>query len=149
VRRYTDTIRAGLAWRFKVTLDGLDLPLLFSGCSGLDADYEPLEWKEGGNNATTLRLPGRLSYSNVRLTRTVDRDSQDLRDWFTSHALNPVRGDARVELCDGNGEMVAVWVLSAALPVKYIGPTLTATGGESGESVASESLELSHQGFGR
>jgi phage tail-like protein len=146
VRRYTDTVKAGLAWRFRVNLDGLGTPLLFTGCSGLDAEYDSFEWKEGGNNAAVLRLPGRLSYTNVKLTRTVDKDSKTLRHWFTGQALNPTRGDAVIELYDGNGEVVTAWTLSAAWPVKYAGPTL-ATNGEGGETVAVESLELSHQGF--
>lgn len=142
----SDTLKAGLAWRFSVVLDGLGTPLLFSGCSGLDAEYEAFEWKEGGNNAAVLRLPGRLSYTNVRLSRPVDKDSTALRTWFTSQALNPTRGDAVIVLYDGNGEPVTTWTLSAAWPVKYTGPEL-ATTGEGGETVAVESLELSHQGF--
>ena len=141
-----DTIKAALAWRFSVVLDGLGTPLLFSGCSGLDAEYEPYKWEEGGNNATVLQLPGRLSYTNVKLTRTIDKDSTALRTWFTSHALTPVRGDAVIELFDGNGHSVTKWTLSAAWPIKYSGPNL-ATTGEGGETVATESLELSHQGF--
>ncbi|HEV3170901.1 MAG TPA: phage tail protein [Actinocrinis sp.] len=141
-----DIIRAALAWRFKVVLDGLGTPLLFSGCSGLDAEYEPFEWKEGGNNTAVLHLPGQLSYTNVKLTRPVDKDSTALRAWFTGHALTPTRGDAVIELFDGNGEPVTSWTLSAAWPVKYTGPNL-ASAGEGAEAVAVESLELSHQGF--
>lgn len=143
---FSDTIKAGLAWRFSVVLDGLPAPLLFSGCSGLDAEYEAFEWKEGGNNAGVLRLPGPLSYTNVRLTRPVDKDSTVLREWFCRQALMPTRGHAVIELYDGNGDPVTVWRLSGAWPVKYAGPTM-ATNGESGETVAVESLELSHQGF--
>jgi phage tail-like protein len=141
-----DIIRAALAWRFSVVLDGLGTPLLFSGCSGLDAEYEPLKWEEGGNNTAVVQLPGRLSYTNVKLTRTVDKDSTALRTWFTSHALTPTRGDAVIALYDGNGQPVTTWTLSAAWPVKYTGPNL-ATTGEEGQAVATESLELSHQGF--
>ena len=143
---FSDTVKAGLAWRFSVVLDGLAAPLLFSGCSGLDAEYEAFEWKEGGNNAGVLRLPGQLSYTNVRLTRPVDKDSTVLREWFTGQALSPTRGDAVIELYDGNGDPVTVWKLSGAWPVKYTGPSMS-TNGESGETVAVESLELSHQGF--
>ncbi|HEU5334189.1 MAG TPA: phage tail protein [Actinocrinis sp.] len=143
---FSDTFKAALAWRFSVVLDGLAAPMLFSGCSGLDAEYEAFEWKEGGNNAGILHLPGPLTYTNVRLTRPVDKDSNLLREWFTGQALMPTRGDAVIELYDGNGDPVTVWKLSGAWPVKYTGPTM-ATNGESGETVAVESIELSHQGF--
>ena len=142
----SDTIKAALAWRFRVALDGLGSPLLFSGCSGLDASYDALEWKEGGNNGAVLYQPGQLSYTNVKLTRTVDKDSTKLRTWFTGQALNPKRADAVIELYDGNGDPVTSWTLSGAWPVKYTGPNL-ATTGEGGETVAVESLELSHLGF--
>lgn len=143
---FSDTIKAALAWRFSVVLHGLPTPMLFSGCSGLDAEYEAFEWKEGGNNAGVLHLPGPLSYTNVRLTRPVDKDSTALREWFTGQALNPTRGDAVIELYDGNGDPVTTWTLAGAWPVKYIGPTMAAAG-SSGQAVAVESLELSHQGF--
>lgn len=136
---------AGLTWRFDVQLGGVQVAL-FTGCTGLDAEYECFEWKEGGDNGTVLRLPGRLSYSNVKLTRPVDQDSPKLLAWFTRQAREPRREDATVRLYDGNGAVVATWVLSGAWPVKYSGPTLAAAGPES-EAIAVETLEISHLGF--
>ena len=134
----------GLALRFDVRIDGVAVAT-FSGCSGLEARYEAFEWKEGGDNGTVVRLPGRLSYSTVRLTRAVDSDSGKLAAWFAQQRQQPARHTAVIQLYDGNSKVVASWQLDRAWPVHYSGPTLGT--GPTGNAVAVETLELSHQGF--
>ena len=65
----------------------------FTGCSGLDAQYEVLEWREGGGNGAVARLAGRLSHSNIRLTRAVDAESGELAAWFSQQQRQPARVD--------------------------------------------------------
>ncbi|HEY4023589.1 MAG TPA: phage tail protein [Pseudonocardiaceae bacterium] len=134
----------GLALRFDVRIDGVSVAT-FSGCSGLGARYEAFEWKEGGDNGTVVRLPGRLSYSTVRLIRAVDSDSGKLAAWFAQQRQKPARRTAVIQLYDGNKKVVASWQLDRAWPVHYTGPTLGT--GPTGDTVAVEMLELSHQGF--
>lgn len=137
----------GLALRFDVQIDGVSVAT-FTGCSGLGAQYETLEWKEGGDNGTVVRLPGRLSYTTVRLTRPVDGDSGALAAWFGSQAQGPQRRNAVIKLYDGNFHAktpVASWTLHDAWPVSYSGPTLSTTA--EGDAIAVETLELSHQGY--
>ena len=136
-----------LALRFDVTIDGVAVAS-FSGCSGLGAKYETVEWREGGDNATVVVLPGRLTYTTVRLTRPVDSDSAALAKWFAQQAGEPQRRTAHIKLYDanfGNQSPIATWTLEGAWPVQYTGPTLSTT--QEGEAVAVETLELSHQGF--
>ncbi len=134
----------GLSLRFGVSIDGVQVAT-FTGCSGLAAEYESVEWKEGGDNGTTVRLPGRLSYGTVRLTRSVDTDSGKLAAWFSQQRQHPQRRMAVIKLYDGNGSTVTSWKLEGAWPVRYSGPTL-ATGAE-GDAIAVETLELCHQGW--
>ncbi len=137
----------GLALRFDVRIDGVAVAT-FTGCSGLGAQYETLEWKEGGDNGTVVRLPGRLSYTTVRLTRPVDSDSGALAAWFSAQCRSPQRRTAVIRLFDANFASktpVASWTLHDAWPVSYSGPTLTTTA--EGDAVAVETLELSHQGY--
>lgn len=141
----TATNTPGLALRFDVQIDGMTIAT-FTGCSGLSAEYEAYEWKEGGDNGTVTKLPGRLSYGNVKLTRPVDADSSKLAAWVSQQYRQPSRGTATIQLYDGNHHVVAKWTLAGAWPVCYTGPTL-ATTGEDGNAVAVESLELAHVGF--
>jgi phage tail-like protein len=135
----------GLALSFGVQIDNIDVAT-FTGCSGLDAHFEVLEWQEGGDNGTVARLPGRLSYSSVRLTRSVDSDSGALAAWFSQQGRQPARRTAVITLRSGNRDtVVSTWTLAGAWPVRYSGPTLST--GPEGEAVAVEILELAHQGF--
>lgn len=136
---------AGLAWRFGVEVDGEQIAL-FTGCTGLDAEYEAFSWKEGGGNGPVVTLAGRLTYTNVKLSRPVDKDSGKVLKWFTDQAAKPRPKHVTITLYDGNGASVSSWTLTDAWPIKYCGPSLT-TIGEEAEAVAHESLELSHRGF--
>jgi phage tail-like protein len=134
----------GLSLSFDVRIDGVPVAT-FTGCAGLDAQYEAFEWQEGGDNGTVARLPGRLSYGNVQLTRSVDADSGKLAAWFSQQQRAPVRRTAVIQVYDGNRSMVSSWTLEGAWPVRYSGPRLTT--GPGGEAAAVETLEIAHQGF--
>lgn len=136
---------AGLAWRFGVEVDGEQIAL-FTGCAGLDAEYEAFTWKEGGGDGPVVTLAGRPSYTNVKLSRPVDKDSTKVLKWFTEQAAKPSPKHVTITLFDGNGTAVCSWSLTDAWPIKYSGPSLS-TVGEEAEAVAHESLELSHRGF--
>lgn len=131
-----------LSIRFDVTVDGVELGS-FTACDGLSAEYEVFEYEEGGNNAFVHRLPGRLKFQNVTLTRAVDQDSGKLASWFSSLARSVERKTARITAMDGNRKAIATWSLVGVWPVKYAGPSLAADG----DGVATETLELAHHGF--
>jgi phage tail-like protein len=134
----------GISLSFDVQIDGVHVAT-FTGCCGLDAQFEAFEWQEGGDNGTVARLPGRLSYGNVQLSRSVDAESGKLAAWFSQQQRKPARRTAVIQLYDGNRAMVTSWKLEGAWPVRYSGPRLAA--GPEGDAVAVETLELSHQGF--
>jgi phage tail-like protein len=140
----TQPAAPGLSLSFDIQIDGVPVAT-FTGCSGLDAQYEALEWQEGGDNGTVARLPGRLSYGNVLLTRPVDADSGKLAAWFSQQQRTPARRTAIIQLYDGNRAMVTSWTLEGAWPARYSGPRLAA--GPDGDAIAVETLELTHQGF--
>jgi len=131
-----------LSIRFDVTVDGVELGS-FTACDGLSAEYEVFEYAEGGNNAFVHRMPGRLKFQNVTLTRAVDQDSGKLASWFSSLARSVERKTARITAMDGNRKVIATWSLVGVWPVKYAGPSLAADG----DGVATETLELAHHGF--
>src|SRR5439155_24068023 len=53
-------------FRFSLELDQVRVAG-FAECSGLQMETKVLEYKEGGNNSTTLKFPEGSSYGNITL----------------------------------------------------------------------------------
>jgi phage tail-like protein len=107
------------------------------------------EYREGGNNQTTLKFPEHTSHGNVTLKRGVTK-ANELIDWQLDVAsgafsLRKREDNPRVAIVlkDEAGAEVKRWVLRRAFPTKWIGPDLKASASE----VAIESLELAHEGI--
>lgn len=115
----------------------------FTACQGLAAEYEVYEYQEGGENAFVHRIPGRLRYPNLVLTRALDSSSGAVAAWFASQQEKVERTNAVVRAYDPAGRPVASWSLRDVYPVRWTGPTLSSTG----VAVATETLELAHNGF--
>lgn len=132
----------GLA-QFGVEMDGLSLGR-FTGVEGLTAEYTFEDITEGGNNAYLYRLPGRVKYQNVKLSRLISRESMELATWFSGFQLmHNERRTATITLYDTLGEKVCTWTLQRVHPVRWTGPNFAADG----NGVAKETLELAHHGF--
>jgi phage tail-like protein len=129
--------------RFRVKLDGgADLGD-WSKCDGLSVEYEVFEYKEGGENEFIHRLPGRAKYQNLKLTRPLNKDSEKVAQWIGSMKSQVRRETAEVSALDTEGQPIATWSLEGVYPVKWSGPSLDI----GSNSVATESLELAHNGF--
>lgn len=135
-------------FRFKLELGDVEVAG-FAECTGLNIETKVLEYKEGGNNVTTLKFPEPASFGNVTLKRGVT-NSNELIEWQmdvvtgafskNSRANNP---SIAVVLMNEKGEDVRRWNLVRAFPVKWVGPDLKASASE----VAIETLELAHEGI--
>lgn len=136
-----------LGYRFRVEIDGLDLS--FTKVEGLGAKYDMLEVKEGGENGYVHKLPGRLSYDDIKLTRPVDDKSKALAAWFTAHQKGMSSlgvgklANATISAVDGQDNTIAAWTLTGVFPYKYSGPSFKTGSTE----VITETLTLCHQGF--
>lgn len=128
--------------RFEVRIDGIDVGS-FTGCEGLGAEYEVFEYQEGGQNDYVHRLPGRLKYSTVKLTRPVDESSGGLAAWFSGFRTSVQRRTAAITAFDGAGNQIAQWNLVDLYPARWTGPGFSSDG----NAVAKETLELAHNGF--
>jgi len=132
-----------LSPRFTVKIDA-DIDLgTWTKCEGLAVEYEVFEYQEGGFNDYVHRLPGRRKYQNVKLTRPLGPGAQAVASWVSQMVTRVQRKHAEITVLDGNGEKVCTWNLVEACPVKWTGPSLDA----SGNQVATETLELAHNGF--
>lgn len=131
-----------LGLRFKVRIDGRDIGN-WQKCDGLTFEYDIYEYEEGGENAYVHRLPGRVKYQNIKLTRPIDGDSMTVQGWLQSLQLRMVPATAQISVLDPTGETVASWFLGGVYPVRWTGPTLDVDSSQ----WATETLELSHNGF--
>jgi phage tail-like protein len=135
--------------QFKLEVEGVDIGR-FTEVSGLSVQLDVEELPEGGQNAYTHRLLGRMKWPNLVFKRGLT-DTDALFDWlmkcsgegFTKEGNKNVPKDAKVSVLNAKGEDMRVWQISGALPVKWTGPKLAASSRE----LAVEELEVVHRSF--
>jgi phage tail-like protein len=127
---------------FTFQIDGEDLGA-FSGCDGLSCEFVMETREEGGNNGVIWQLPTRLKYSNIKLTRAVNKDSAKIMTWFAGQAKGIQRKTATIQAMTLNGTVIAKWSLVDVVPVKWSGPQLSSDSAK----IATETIEFAHHGF--
>jgi phage tail-like protein len=129
-----------LGFCFAVEVTGV-VHAYFLECSGLSASTETFEFKEGGFNGYSHRLPGRTTFSNITLKQGLT-DSTEMYDWFTDFVAAQDKSsktkDVSIVQVDYEGNQMYRWNLSSAFPVKWTGPSFNS--GQS--SVSVESFEI-------
>jgi len=132
-------------FNFLVEIEGI-FQASFKECSGLEATTEMIEYREGGQNTTVRKLPGKTTYGDITL-RWGLTDSGELWEWCKAAIQGKVkRRNGSIVVYDlANAKEVARWNFMQAWPVKWVGPTLDAAG----KDVAIESLTIAHEGIER
>jgi phage tail-like protein len=150
--RYDSSLRgvdAPFVARFTFTVDGMNIGK-FMEVSGLSAEIDVETVTEGGQNQYEHKLPGRMKWPNLVLKRGIT-DTDELNDWFLRMSgIGFGRGSDRISRSTGalsllmaNGNVLRSWEFDGAFPVKWTGPSFSA----SGSDVATEELEIAHNGF--
>lgn len=138
----------------------------FSEVSGLNAEMEVEEYREGGSNTGPHKFVKWGRYPNLVFKRGVTINA-DLWDWYYTilyKTKNPARKNGLILLTDRGGGAsalaggptslglpgidrlpVAMWFFRNALPERLQGPGLNARSNE----IAIETLELAHEGLYR
>ncbi len=136
---------AYLAHRFALEIAGVE-QAIFTECSGLTAQTEVFEYKEGGLNTHSHRLPGRTTYTNVTL-KWGSSDSNELVEWYnrliTASGKSDQKKHVSVIQYDSEHQEVRRWNLKFAYPVKWVGPSFNSTT----SALAIETLELAFSEF--
>lgn len=127
---------------FTVKIDGQDLGA-FSQCDGLACEVAIEQREEGGNNLFVHQLPGRMKYTNIKLTRPINGDTEKVARWLAGMTNEVKRTNAEIAALTAEGKTVAKWSFMGVIPVKWTGPQLSVDS----PKVATESLELAHHGF--
>jgi len=116
----------------------------FQTVSGLSVEYDMEEYKEGGENRFTHKLPVRTKYTDLVLKRGMLTDSAVMAWCFAAFRERLfVPADVNVILMNADGEPLRTWKIAHAIPKKWSISDLN-----SGENtVVIESMELSYRYF--
>ena len=129
-------------FRFLIEIDG-HVVGGFSEVTGLQAEIEIEEYREGGENDYVHTLPKATKYPRLVLKRGIT-DSNTLWQWQTKVRSGRVeRHTVHIVLLDEAHNRKWDWRCVDAYPVKWSGPDFKADG----NSVAVESMELVHNGI--
>jgi phage tail-like protein len=115
---------------------------MFSEVSGLGAEIEVYTYEEGGSNDFTWKLPKQVKYPNVVLKYGMT-DDRVLEEWIGTFLTTGERAQVQIStLSSFDATPEPRWTLFDAWPVKWTGPTFSATQ----NAVALETLEIAHHG---
>ncbi len=132
------------SFKFLVEIDGI-VQAGFSECSGFGSSVEVIEYREGGDQSTVRKLPGKVSFPDIMLKWGVT-DSRELYDWHRD-AVNGVieRKNGSIILLDDVAAEKMRWNFFNAWPSKWDGPDFNAKGTD----VAIDTLTISCEGLER
>jgi phage tail-like protein len=132
-------------FNFLVELDGI-AQASFTDCSGLGSTTEVIEMREGGDNTTVRKLPGKTSYTDITLKWGLT-SSTELWDWrqrIVDGIVDLKNGSVVVFNLDQHTEE-ARWNFIRAWPTKWEGPTFSGKGND----IAIDTLVLACEGVTR
>ena len=131
---------------YKVEFNGLKgkNDVRFQTVSGLSVEYDMEEFKEGGENRFTHKLPGRTKYADLVLKRGMLIDSE-VTKWclaaFRDRDFRPI--DLSIILMNEKSEPLRTWNITHAIPKKWSVTDLNANE----NAIVIETLELIYQYF--
>ena len=132
-------------FNFLVEIDGI-AQASFIECGGLGATTEVIETREGGDNTTVRKLPGKTTYTDITLKWGVNA-SKELWKWREQviHGTVARKNGSIVAYDLANRTEVARWNFVSAWPSKWEGSSFNAKGTD----LAIDTLVLSHEGIAR
>lgn len=133
-------------FHYRVEFDGNSQPneASFQSASGLSVEYDTEEYKEGGENRFTHKLPVRTKYADLVLKRGLLVGSATVQwflDAFRERVFQPKT--VTVILLNEKGEPLRTWSVAHAVPKKW-----TVSDFNAGENaIVVETLELTYRYF--
>lgn len=116
----------------------------FQSVSGLSVEYDMEEFKEGGENHFTHKLPVRTKYADLVLKRGMLKNSNVI-SWclaaFDNRSFQPII--INIILMNEEGEPLRTWTVDHAIPKKWVVSDFNANE----NSVVIETMELSYRYF--
>jgi phage tail-like protein len=135
-------VDTALSVRFVVSLDHNHLGA-FTSCDGLGCEVVMETREEGGNNGFVWQLPTRVKYSNIKLSRPLGKESENVARLLAGMANGYTRCTGTIQAMRADGKVIATWSLQGVVPVRWSGPSLS----PDSPKVLTETLEIAHHGF--
>jgi phage tail-like protein len=130
------------SYKFWVELDDIFVAG-FSEVSGLEAETEVEEYREGGVNGYVHKLPKGVRFPNLVLRKGMTQ-SPALWNWYEGTIDGTIeRKTGAIVLQAADGTEFGRWSFFDAYPVRWSGPTLDANRSD----VAFEQIEIAHSGL--
>lgn len=131
-------------FHFKVTI-GDKGEIAFQNVSGLDTEYDKIEYRAGNSiDFSLLSMPGLRKESDVTLKKGIFKDDTALYDYFNEVKMNTIKRETvTIQLLDEEHKPMFTWTLKNAWPLKVTGTDMDSQSSE----VAVEELVLSHEGL--
>lgn len=129
-------------FNFLVEIDGI-IRGAFHEVSGIGSKIDVIEHREGGENITTRKYPGRVSCPNIILKWGM-ADDRDLYDWYQQWAKgDPAapRKNGSIVILDRQGQEKERWNFFNTWPAAWDGPTFNAESND----IAILTLELTQE----
>lgn len=138
-----------VANNFLLEVDGVEIGV-FASVSGLQVTVQTEDLVEGGQNGFARKLPGRMEWPNITLSRGLIQ-ADNLFDWLNKTSGEGfAAGGNKLTRCTGaitalatDGSRLRAWNLSGCFPVRWKGPDFNVTSNDT----LSEELEIAHEGF--
>ena len=128
---------------FHLSVDALSAGW-WNSFEGLGMETAVEQREEGGNNLWVHQLPTRLKFTNVKLSRPINKDSQQIAVWFMSIVKACNRNTtASITAVDHHDNIIAEWNLRGVVPVRWSGPSFSIET----PKMATETIEIAHHGF--
>ena len=130
------------AFNFVVEIDGVIVGG-FAECGGLTTETDIVEFRNGDEDITVRKLPGKAKYTQISLKRGYT-DSRELWEWRKLVITGRTqRKSGTIQLLDEARQPALKWNFREGWPSKWEGPALNAKNNE----VAIETLEIAHEGL--
>lgn len=115
----------------------------FSEVGGLSTETDIIEYREGSDDITTRKLPGKRKYTNLTFKRGYTQD-KDLYAWRkTVMDGKTVRKGGTITLLNEARQPALTWKFSEGWPSKWAGPAMNAKNNE----IAIEEFEICVEGL--
>jgi len=130
------------SFNFIIDIEGIRAG--FSEVTGLMTETDIIEYREGTEDITVRKLPGKRKQTNINLKRGFTTNGKDLWEWRKSVIEGRTkRMSGTITLLDEGRKPAMVWHFYEAWPNKWGGPAFNAKNND----IAIEEFELAHEGL--
>jgi phage tail-like protein len=121
-----------------------DMRAGFSEIGGLATETDIIEYREGHEDITVRKIPGKRKYTNISLKRGYTPDGKDLWAWRKSVMEGKTqRKGGTISLLDESRKVALTWEFSEGWPSKWAGPAFNAKNND----IAIEEMEICVEGL--